>query len=73
MIARNKVLHVAAGFGVALLFGLLFGPGWGLLAALAAGAGKEALDACGFGVSDGADFNATAAGGALGMLAAIWL
>lgn len=44
MIAMDKKLHIAAGLVIAVVVGLLFGAGVGLIAAAFAGWGKERWD-----------------------------
>lgn len=77
-IERDKILHVIAGIGVYLAVAAALGPVSGLLAAIAAGVGKELYDvwdsdrrlAAGLApraTPDPADFAATAAGGVFGL------
>ena len=60
---NDKLLHFGAGLLVALFARHFVGPGFGVLAAILAGAAKEAYDALGNGVVDPGDFVATVAGG----------
>jgi hypothetical protein len=71
MIAKDKQLHVLAGFAAGI-FPALFAFGGGLLVAIAAGAAKEYDDAHGKtrGVEDNKDILATIAGG---LLAELWV
>ena len=65
-IAKDKQLHILAGFIVAVVAQVLTGsPLVALLASVVVGAAKEAYDATGRGTVDLWDFVATVAGGAL--------
>lgn len=66
---KDKILHIIAGFVLALPFGLLHAPVVGFLAATVAGVAKEAWDDFSKrGTSDWVDTVATIAGGLAGAL-----
>lgn len=63
-IPRDKLLHAAAGAGIALIACVIFSTGWaGVLGALIAGAAKEWYDGAHSGTVDFLDTAATILGG----------
>lgn len=68
MIPLDKQAHAWAGLAIMLAVSLFFGWGFGLAAAIAAGALKEVWDGMGHGTQDFWDFVATAAGGVVGAI-----
>ena len=67
MIAKDKKQHFMVGFGLALLFGLLFGYLIGFVAAVAFGVLKELYDMTGRGTPEWMDMWYTIAGGSFGI------
>jgi hypothetical protein len=68
-LAKDKQLHVLAGFLTAMVFQGLTGSLWvALLASGVVGAAKEAYDSLGYGTVDLWDFVATVVGGLLFVL-----
>lgn len=65
-IPHDKQLHFGAGFAVAIVGSLAFGPAAGLILGVTAGALKEMRDYICYGGPDVYDFLATAAGAAVG-------
>lgn len=67
----DKIFHAMGGFGIGVLLTLMAGPVWGIVAATAAGIGKELLDMYTKGTVDEWDAVVTAAGGGAGAMFAI--
>lgn len=65
----DKVLHFAAGLGIAVAVGLIVEPLIGLTAGMAAGVLKEIKDEWNYGGSDLKDMLVTFAGAAIGWAA----
>lgn len=65
-IPHDKQLHFGAGFAIAVVGGIAFGPAIGLILGVITGALKEMRDYICYGGPDVYDFLATAAGAAVG-------
>lgn len=73
-VGKDKIKHFLGGLAISILVTFVFTPMWGLIAAVIAGASKEAYDkASGKGKVEWLDFWATVAGGILGYIILIRL